>query len=375
MISSRVASRALCAAAAAAMLAACSGGGSAPLALAPATAGSSAAKTGSGAPMGQAGIVNKMDRKNHWLSMRAPKVHRDHKKSWMSPDVQGAPRLLFVSDAATGDVNVFTMPGMALKGQLTGFYQPQGECSNYKTGNIWVVDTGALSAYQFTRTGTLVSTVTATQGFPVGCAVNPVNGDVALTDIYGFEGAGGVEIFPGGSGSPTFVQNAGQYEYYFDGYDPSGNLYTDGWSPSFTFTVSEIPFGSNAASTINLAGGQIYFPGMVQWYGPGSYLAIGDQNCNGGFAGACIYPATISGSTATLGNPTVLSAYNGANTCDVVQAVISPQQKYVAGGDAQGCGYANTSADRWAYPAGSLPTNYYNGSSLVYPIGAAISNK
>ena len=46
-------------------------------------------------------------------------MNTDHHKSWVSPDARRAPRLLFVSDIATNDVYILTMPAMALKGTLT----------------------------------------------------------------------------------------------------------------------------------------------------------------------------------------------------------------------------------------------------------------
>ncbi len=246
---SRLATGAVSAVAAAAFLAACSGGGaggSQSSSVTPTTVGSSQAKAG-GAGIGIGSALMHRDHSAKYLSIKAPKFHRNHHKSWMKPDAKNAPRLLFISDTNQGEVDVFTMPGMVLKGQLTGFYQVQGECSDYKTGNVWIVDTAAKNAYQYTRTGTLVSVLAAKNGYPAGCAVNPVNGDVALTDIYGtYFAPGGVEIFPGGSGSPTFVQNPNQYEFFFDGYDSSGNLFVDGLSyPYFQFTLSEVPYGSN----------------------------------------------------------------------------------------------------------------------------------
>ena len=76
-----------------------------------------------------------------YTSVRAPKIKPDHHKSWVSPDVKSAHRLLFISDDSSQDVYIFTMPAMQLKGTLTGFNGPQGMCSD-KQGNIWVVNTG-----------------------------------------------------------------------------------------------------------------------------------------------------------------------------------------------------------------------------------------
>jgi hypothetical protein len=309
-----------------------------------------------------------LDRHNTMTSVKTVKVHPDHHKSWVSPDAAKAPRLYFASDSGTNDVYILTMPGLALKGTLTGFSEPQGECSD-KNGNIWVTNTGTSQIYLLSRTGSTIGTLSDPDGYPVGCAVNPTNGDLAVTDIFDFSEAGGVLIYHNGSGSPTRISNPAQYEYYFVGYDSSGNLFTDGWSyPSFTFTISTIPAGSSTASTVSISGGTPTFPGMVQWYRAGNYLAVGDQEC-GGQAASCIFWYSISGSTATYTGQTDLSTSGGGAVTDLVQGVIAANnEKYLAGGDA-----GAATANRWMWDAGGAPTNSVGGLSL--PIGAAISTK
>ena len=85
-------------------------------------------------------------------------VRTDHDKSWVSPDAKRAPRLLFISDYGAGDVSIFSLPGLTLKGTLTGFSFPEGECSD-ASGNIWIANTGASQMLLYTRTGTLVKTL------------------------------------------------------------------------------------------------------------------------------------------------------------------------------------------------------------------------
>jgi hypothetical protein len=364
---SRSATYAVSVTAALALLAGCSGGGlQSSSSFAPAS-GQSAAAGGHG--LGQMGHHHQ----SVFTSVRTPKVHSDHHKSWVSPDVKRAPRLLFVSDDSYNDVFIFTMPAMQLKGTLTGFSEPQGMCSD-KQGNIWVTNTGTSQGLKYSRTGNLLATVSDPYGYPVGCAVNPSNGDLALTDIFDFSGAGGVIVYPGGSGSPTRYTNSAQYEYFFAAYNDDGDLYVDGFSyPSFTFTISELPSGSGTMHTVPISGGSVNFPGGVNWDRVNYDLVVGDQECGFSFFGSCQYQMLENSSGGlTITGSTPLYDYDGG-PCDVDQGTIAPFSKYFAGPCiSEGSGFS--AAARWAYPAGGTP-GYYNDSAVAFPIGSAISNK
>ena len=67
-------------------------------------------------------------------------VHRDRRKSWIASDAKRRPRLMFASDSEHGDVYIYALPDMTLKGTLTGFYEPQGLCSDPR-GNVYVANT------------------------------------------------------------------------------------------------------------------------------------------------------------------------------------------------------------------------------------------
>ncbi len=295
-------------------------------------------------------------------------VHPDHHKSWLAPDIAGAPRLYFASDSGTDDVYIFTLPGMTLKGTLTGFDEPQGECSDTK-GNIYIANTGEEQVLEYSRTGTLLNTYSDSYGYPVGCAVDPATGNLAVTDIFGFSGAGQVLVFTSPSSSPTVLSNPSQYYYYFAGYGPGSDLWVSGKDDSGAYMVSAC--GSSSCSTVSLSGGTIYFPGGVQWDGTRSEWVLFDQLCDD-TTEACSYPVSGSGK---LGTATVYETYNGEPVCDLVQGMIAANGKrYVAGGDYEYCGTADTSANRWGYTGGGEPTNYTT-SSVDEPIGAAVSTK
>ncbi len=356
MKTSRLVSGAVGVMATAALLAACSGG----LQSSPVSAPSSAD-----------GFASRRDHLVTYTSVRAPKVKPDHHKSWVSPDVKRAPRLLFISDDSTQDVYIFTMPAMQLKGTLTGFNGPQGMCTD-RQGNIWIVNTGTAQGLKYSRTGKQLSSVSDPSGTPVGCAVNPTNGDLALSDILGSSGAGGIEIYPNASGSPTRYSNPSQYEYFFPAYDAAGNLYVDGLSyPTAAVVISELPSGKQSMHTVKYSGGTIGFPGGVNWDRVQGQLVVNDQECQGLYS-SCVYQLTVSGSNAKIVGSTPLNNLDGT-ACDVDQGTIAPFSKYFAG-PCISFAYSVNSVDRWAYPSGGT-SGHSNDAVVVEPVGSAISNK
>ena len=346
--------------AAMAMLAACNGGPQTPSALTPGNpAGSGAAK----------------HRTVPSPAIRNVAAHRNLGKSWISRDIKRAPRLLFISDYGASDVDIFTMPDLKLKGQLTGFSFPEGACTD-ASGNVWIANTGALQLLQYSRTGTLLKTLDDAYGYPASCAFDK-HGNLAVSNIESATGTqGNIVIYANASGSGTMYSNSAIYEYFFVGYDPSGNLFFDGTNSSRTSSyLAELPAGSSNTTLISLNGGTLGLAGFVQWYSRGNYLALGDQLC-GGSTGSCVYWVSVSGSTGTITGTTGLTNYSGGQVCDLVQGVIGAYgERFLAGMDYESCGYTPITADRWPWDAGGMPTNYSNTASFTEPIGAAVSTK
>ena len=311
------------------------------------------------------------ERFSSFTGVKPPVMRQDHRKSWISPDVKRARHMLFETDYGSGVVDMYTVPNMALKGQITGLDGPQGACSD-SSGNVWVTNTNTRQVFQYSRTGTLLKTINDSYGYPTGCAVNNSNGNVAIANIVNntyYDG--GVVIYPNGSGSGTEINNPGQDEYFFDAYDTSGNLYVDG-THNYDFVLSECRSGSSSCHTLKVSSASVGFPGGVSWNKVTSQLVVVDQKCGGNLE-SCAYAGAVSGNTYKVTSTTALSNYDGT-ACDVDQPTLAPSAKYVAGGCFSfGSTSITSTVDRWAFPAGGTPTNYAAGT--VEPVGAAISNK
>ena len=325
---------------------------------------------GCGGAVPQSGLGVSADRALTSVARGAVAFHPDRGKSWISPELANtASPVLFVSDTGTADVYIYSLPALKLVGTVTGFSQPQGECSNNK-GDVWVTDASGQTIYELSHSGALVNEWVDSSGYPVGCAWDSTTGNLAVMNIFGTGSASGaVLIFAHASGPPTSHANPSQFYYNFGGYDSNGNLFFDGRTPGGGFMLSELPKGANSAHTIKLTGGTIYFPGMVQWNATKKDLIVGDQSCDDQYA-SCLYAVTISGSVAKIGAKTTFKNSSGAPICDLVQGVEFNSQ--IAGSDYDFCGLSPSATYTWPYPSGGTPSEY-NDTTDTAPVGAAVS--
>jgi DNA-binding beta-propeller fold protein YncE len=281
---------------------------------------------------------------------------RDRSRSWMAPDAKSAD-LLYISDAESGDLYVYSYPQAKLKGTLTGLDGPEGECVD-KAGNVFVANTGETEILEYAHGGTTPKATFGDSGYyPVGCAVDPTTGNLAVTNIcqeeYGQCVADGDLLIYAGKHTKSYSDPL-IAEYYFCGYDPTGNLYVDGLYNS-NFAFGELPHHTSSFTTITLDT-FVYQPGGVQW--DGKYVAIGNEDLNNN----AIYEFSISGSQGKLARP-------GGTPLDGATLVgqFWIQGKVVVGPNRGGSG----SVMFWKYPGGGSPTKVLHAFSS--PIGAAVS--
>jgi hypothetical protein len=198
-----------------------------------------------------------------------------------------------------------------------------------------------------------IKTLPIKYDYTSSCAMN-TDGDLAVGVIISNSyGAGGQQvIFKNATGKGT-VYNTPLYKAYFAGYDPKGNLFADGFGPSYNFMLVELPKGSKKAVAIATSSAP-EFPGSVQW--DGTYVTVFDQ------ISSKLYQYTISGTTAKL-KKTV--EFSGASDC--AQTWIVPGLLYCA--DA-----GNDVGEIFKYPAGGTPLATFTGS-FDTPLGVTAAAK
>jgi hypothetical protein len=252
--------------------------------------------------------------------------------------------------------SIFDYPkSIAMIGKINGD-GGQG-CTNvlYGYGKKIVWNVGGpdqITEYRVPKTP--IKTLSIPNSFPTSCAMD-TNGDLAVGIYDGSASASGgdIVIFKNASGSGT-AYTTPLDEEFFDGYDPSGNLFADGFTGNRSgFALVELPKGSSKFVTIKTSNSP-EFPGSVQW--DGTYLTVFDQNAN------AMYQYTVSGTKATLQGTVLLS---GSSDCAQTWLV----QSLVYCGDA-----GNGDGEVFKYPAGGSAIAVFTGNFDV-PLGVVAAKK
>ncbi|HEY1867816.1 MAG TPA: hypothetical protein VGG70_05925 [Candidatus Cybelea sp.] len=293
--------------AAVAFLAACSGmqqGAGAPIP--PTTQSTAATQTAAAAgasgehPLASVDLLAKTLK-----SGKVPAQHRLSGKSWINPDLHKK-ALIYASDYPLGTVDIydFAKPNHIV-GQITGFDEPYGQCVD-KAGDVYVVDFGTANLYEYAHGATSYFNVaTDNYGYPIGCAVDPTSGDIAVTNFQGYNyTTGGVVVFAGGlRGTQKYYTQSSLYFAWPPGYDRNGNLFVEG-SDFYQYynAFGELPHHGKSLEI--LAGVSIGYPASVQGYG--KTILAADQSYNGTLTTA-IYNVSAFGSTATVTHTSVLT--------------------------------------------------------------------
>jgi hypothetical protein len=278
-------------------------------------------------------------------------VNPNHSGSWMAPQAQHA-GLLYISDLSTNAVYVYSYPTGTLKGTLTGFDSPFGECVDSK-GDVFIANYVASNILEYAHGGTSPIATLSDAGYnPIGCDVDPTTGNLAVTN-FGTTGSGpgNVAIYKDAKGKPKayftapFISNMA-----FCGYDKAGDLFADGTTSGNAFAFGELPKGIPSFKEITL-NQHIGTPNGVQW--DGTHMAVEDGSIG------VIYRFAISGTKGTEVGTTPL--VGSSNVLDF----------WIDGSKVIGPNNAAGTVTFWNYPAGGSGTKTISG--FVQPIGATVS--
>lgn len=282
----------------------------------------------------------------------AARVRTDRSASWMAPDAKKH-ALLYVADAGTDDVDVYSYPRGRLKGVLTGFTAVHYECVD-AAGNVFIANGDANQLLEYAHGGTVPIKTYTESSFVHGCAIDPTNGNLAVSHDPASPGPGVISVYRHARGKARDYTSS-VFGVSFVGYDGHGDLFVDGESQQGGFVMAELPAGTHSFETVTL-NQSIVLPGAIQW--DGKYLAVGDQLSL--YGPSTIYEFSMSGSTGTLVNTTPL-----ADSCDVLQFWIQARRVIASNFCASHVLYFN-------YPTGGSSTKAIS-DKLEEPLGVTVS--
>ncbi len=267
------------------------------------------------------------------------------------PMAHGA--LLYVSDTGSSEVYVFSYSKGKLLQTLSGpFAEPGGECVD-DNGNVFITNTGGSNVIEYAHGGsTPVATLKDNGWFPIGCAVDPATGNLAVTNFStSSSGPGNVVIYKHAKGKPTgHYMDSAMPNMLLCSYDGASNLFVDGLTQGSAFAFAELRHGATKLTNISV-NQSIGSAGGVAW--DGTYVTIGDQTTN------TVYQFTVSGKHATKAGSTMLGG------------AIEVFQYWIDGAKVIGADALGGDVGIWNYPAGGSATKTISG--LYAPLGAVVS--
>ncbi|HEY1681070.1 MAG TPA: hypothetical protein VGF98_05495 [Candidatus Tumulicola sp.] len=266
--------------------------------------------------------------------------------------------LLYVSDWYSSVVRMYKYPSKTLIGTITGLERPAGMCVD-KAQNVYIANSYPGNVLEYAHGGVSpIATFDIPNESPVGCAINPVNGDLAVGIISGATSKGQLVVFH--NGKSTTYSEPNNWYVYFPGYDKKGNCLVQAeepgeYYPPFTTAVDELPMGGSSLVSLIMKKLTISRAGAVMF--DGKNFIVGDQQSESG--APVLYQATLSGRTLT-GNG-IATTLSGQYGIQVVQPFLKTGAKGVVGADVN-----NDVVDTWAYPVGGSPQP---GKRVVLPSG------
>lgn len=269
------------------------------------------------------------------------------RRSWMAPDARNN-SLLYVSSYGDNGENVYvySYPEGKLKGTLTGFAGPQGECVD-RAGDVFISNYDGADIMEYAHGSTQPIAILEDQPYsnPDDCSIDPTTGDLAVSNDFASNGHGDVAIYKSAQGVPQIYSDPDLFDYTACAYDNAGNLFVDGDNDDLKFTLAELPKSSTTFVTITLPKiREKYGLGAMQW--DGQYIAIGNPDDD------VVYQLQISGTEAKVVGSTPLTDGAHVDFFSIVGADGGRRARQSA--ELVGSNYYGTGAKVWKYPAGGM---------------------
>jgi hypothetical protein len=225
-------------------------------------------------------------------------AHADRGTPWMLPEAK-RDGLLYVADITMDEVWVFSYPQGRFVGDLTGSAWPEGECVD-KFGDIFITDYADAKILEYSHGATQpLKTVNDSGYLPTTCSVDPITGDLAVTNYKPKDRMGSVAIYEEAvykrsPGKPRRFSDPAIQAFASCTYDDKGDLFVDG-PGSGSVELAELPRGSGKFRSITLAK-SIKTIGPLQW--DGAHITMGGHRGSLRNARQIIQRLEISGSHA-----------------------------------------------------------------------------
>jgi len=201
--------------------------------------------------------------------------------SWMLPGAADK-SLLYASTRST-NVKVYDYASGELVGQLAGFNQAAGSCTDAQ-GNVYITNYGGGDIFKYSHGGTQPTVIEDPYALPIDCSVDPTTGNLAVVNQYGRvinRRGGNVVILPRGKGKPRVYKIPHGISYESAGYDDKGDLLACDYTgdPAYeTFAIMEA--GSSRFRLVNLQATYAFRgPSFIRW--DGKYFVVEGQGLLG----------------------------------------------------------------------------------------------
>jgi len=294
-------------------------------------------------------------------------THAERDGSWMLPEAKSED-LVYASNLRDNNVLVFSYPGLAQVGTLSGLAsEPGGLCSDGR-GDVFIVTQGdghsiyQSFVYEFAHGGSSPIEIVTDPGFAYGCAIDATTGNLAVANLLApSSNQGDLAVFSGAQGNPQTYSDPNFSGFAFCSYDNAGNLYADGGGPGTL--IAELPRGANALTDIDLT--QKINPYSIQWVRSQLVVAAFPPSAQGEES---IYPVNVLGSTGNVGSPSLLWSKGNRR--------VIGGQFWVQGQNIVGLGFNsghNELLEYWRYPNGGKPLKMIHVHPSPIYLGVTVS--